>query len=91
MVVQNSTIGKFKFCGEEFTRQRINGRLCKPAHRTAYHHLKNRITTAMQTALDATYLISKLNEKHPHLQVHAEYALERIHEYADWRCEALRR
>ncbi len=79
------TIGRCKYCGDDFTRVRISKNFCKPAHRTAYHRLKKRIDNMMQTALNQIYDISELTDKHPHLKTDAIHALGRIAVYSEFR------
>ena len=89
MSSKDRRIGICEYCGEEFTRKRITGKFCKPAHRTAYHGLKNIIERAMNSAMDDTYKISELSDRYPHMRPDAKYALERISDYALLRREKL--
>lgn len=82
-------VGKCLYCGEGFDFERVHKTFCKPAHRVAYNRLPARIETAMQSALDAIYLISELTDKHPRLTSDAIQALGRVAVYAEFRRDPL--
>ena len=82
MPIKERTIGTCLYCGEEFTRERISGKFCEPAHRTAYNRLPKRVENQMQVALDAIHIIAELRRSHRHLGVAANDAMEEIEYYA---------
>ena len=84
MPIKERTTGTCLYCGEKFKRERISKKFCKPAHRTAFHRLPERVDNMMQVAYDAIKKIGELRKSHPYIEGNTNYALERIEAYAKW-------